>query len=90
MSKNILDLSNIESKDLIHELYERGYYTDLLYSIQDVDMRLENINEDRDEDKKIVLSEGQKKEILDESFSLEWYCEQMNNDLEEKILTYEN
>ena len=91
MSKNILDLSNIESKDLIHELYERGYYTDLLYSIQDVDMQLENINEDRDEDNQIVLSEEQKKEVLDESFNLDWYCEHMNNDLEELILNrYDN
>jgi len=90
MSKNFLDLSNIESKDLIHELYERGYYTDLLYSISDVDMQLDNINEDRDKDNQIVLSQEQKKEILDESFSLDWYCEQMNNDLEERILTYTN
>jgi hypothetical protein len=88
MSKNILDLSNIETNDLIHELYERGYYTDLLYSVSDVDMQLDDINEDRDEDKKIVLSEEQKKEILDESFSLDWYCEQMNNDLQNKILNY--
>ena len=88
MSKNILDLSNIESKDLIHELYERGYYTDLLFCVQDVEMQLENINEDRDEDKQIVLSDEQKKEFLDESFDTSWYNERMNEDIIITILKY--
>ena len=88
MSKNILDLSNIETKDLIHELQERGYYTDLLYCLEDVDMQLENINEDRDEESQIVLSKEQKLEILDTSFNLDWYCEHMNEDLENQILNY--
>lgn len=88
MSKNILDLSNIESKDLIHELYERGYYTDLLFCVQDVEMQLENINEDRDEDKQIVLSDEQKKEVLDESFDISWYNERMNEDIINTILKY--
>jgi hypothetical protein len=88
MSKNILDLSNIESKDLIHELYERGYYTDLLFCVQDVEMQLENINEDRDEDKQIVLSDEQKKEVLDESFDTSWYNERMNEDIIITILKY--
>ena len=88
MSKNILDLSNIESKDLIHELYERGYYTDLLFCVQDVEMQLENINEDRDEDKQIVLSDEQKKEVLDESFDTSWYNELINEDIIITILKY--
>jgi hypothetical protein len=86
MSNNILNLSSVETKDLVHELYERGYYTDLFYSVHDVDRQLDYINEDRDEDNQIVLSEEQKKEILDESFSLDSYCEQMNNDIQETIL----
>lgn len=84
---NILDLSNIESKDLINELETRGYFTDLLYSIYDVDLQLDAINEDREE--KIVLSQEQKIEILKQSFSLDFYSEQMNNDIEEQILNYE-
>ena len=89
MGKNILDLSNIETKDLIHELYERGYYTELLFCVEDVELQLEDINQDRDEDNKIVLSEEQKKEVLDESFNAGWYNEQMNNDIINKILNYE-
>lgn len=84
---NILDLSNIESKDLINELETRGYFTDLLYSIYDVDLQLDAINEDREE--KIILSQEQKIEILKQSFSLDFYSEQMNNDIEEQILNYE-
>ena len=88
MSKNILDLSNIESKDLIHELYERGYFTDLLFCVEDVNLQLDDINEDRDEDNKIVLSEEQKKEVLDESFNVGWYNERMNDDIINTILNY--
>jgi hypothetical protein len=86
MGKNILDLSNIESKDLINELNTRGYFTDLLYSVFDVDLQLDTINEDREE--KIILSQEQKIEVLKESFSLDYYTEQMNNDIEERILNY--
>jgi hypothetical protein len=88
MGKNILDLSNIESKDLIHELYERGYFTDLLFCVEDVKIQLDDINEDRDEDNKIVLSEEQKKEVLDESFNIGWYNERMNDDIINTILKY--
>ena len=89
MGNNIVDLSNIESKDLIHELYERGYYTDLLFCVEDVEMQLDDINEGRDEDNKIVLSEEQKKEVLDESFNVGWYNERMNEDITNTILNYE-
>ena len=51
-------------------------------------MQLENINEDRDEESQIVLSKEQKLEILDTSFNLDWYCEHMNEDLENQILNY--
>lgn len=89
MSKNILDLGNIETIDLIDELKSRGYHTDLLFCVEDVEMQLDDINEDRDDDNKIVLSEEQKKEVLDESFNAGWYNEQMNNDIINKILNYE-
>ena len=88
MGNNIVDLSNIESKDLIHELYERGYYTDLLFCVEDVEIQLSDINEGRDEDNKIVLTEEQKKEVLDESFNVGWYNERMNDDIINTILNY--
>jgi hypothetical protein len=86
MSK--IDLSKVESSDLIHELYERGYFTDLLFCVEDVNIQLDDINEGRDEDNKIVLSEEQKKEVLDESFNVGWYNERMNDDIINTILNY--
>ncbi len=90
MSKNILDLSNIETNDLMDELNRRGWKTELLFGLSDVDMQLESINESRDEDSQITLSDDNKGEILDQIFdSVGYYIEQINNDIEDKILNYE-
>jgi hypothetical protein len=90
MSKNILDLSNIETNDLMDELNRRGWKTELLFGLSDIDMQLESINEDRDEDSQITLSDDNKGEILDQIFdSVGYYIEQINNDIEDKILNYE-
>ena len=90
MSKNILDLSNIETNDLMDELNRRGWKTELLFGLSDVDMQLESINEGRDEDSQITLSDDNKGEILDQIFdSVGYYIEQINNDIEGKILNYE-
>ncbi len=90
MGKNILDLSNVETNDLMDELNRRGWKTELLFGLSDIDMRLESINEDRDEDKQITLSDDNKGEILDQVFdSVGYYIEQINNDIEDKILNYE-
>jgi hypothetical protein len=90
MSKNILDLSNIETNDLMDELNRRGWKTELLFGLSDVDMQLESINEGRDEDSQITLSDDNKGEILDQIFdSVGYYIEQINNDIEDKILNYE-
>jgi len=90
MSKNILDLLNIETNDLMDELNRRGWKTELLFGLSDVDMQLESINEGRDEDSQITLSDDNKGEILDQIFdSVGYYIEQINNDIEDKILNYE-
>jgi hypothetical protein len=90
MSKNILDLSNIETNDLMDELNRRGWKTELLFGLSDVDMQLESINEGRDEESQITLSDDNKGEILDQIFdSVGYYIEQINNDIEDKILNYE-
>ena len=62
MSKNILDLSNIETNDLMDELNRRGWKTELLFGLSDVDMQLESINEGRDEESQITLSDDNKGE----------------------------
>jgi len=89
MSKNILDLSNIETNDLMDELNRRGWKTELLFGLSDVDMQLESINEGRDEESQITLSDDNKGEILDQIFdSVGYYIEQINNEIEDKILNY--
>jgi hypothetical protein len=87
-TKNIVDLSNLDSWDLIKELNKRGYYTQLIFSPGDVDMRLHSINGDRDEEDGniIVLSQEEKMDILQDCFNTDWYCERMNESLEEYIL----
>jgi hypothetical protein len=90
MSKNILDLSNIETNDLMDELNRRGWKTELLFGLSDVDLQLESINEGRDEDSQITLSDDNKGEILDEVFdNVGYYIEQININIEDKILNYE-
>ena len=90
MSENIVDLSNLETRDLINELKLRGYYTDLIFGINDVKYHLESINSDREEvdGNIIVLEEDDMKDILDNCFNTDWYCERMNESLEEHILDY--
>jgi len=87
-TKNIVDLSNLDSWDLIKELNKRGYYTQLVYSPSDVDMQLASINGNRDEEDGniIVLSQEDKEAILEDCFNTDWYCERMNENLEEHIL----
>ena len=90
MSENIVDLSNLETRDLVKELKLRGYYTDLIFGINDVKYHLESINSDREEvdGNIIVLEEDDMKDILDNCFNTDWYCERMNESLEEHILDY--
>ena len=90
MGKNILDLSNIETNDLMDELNKRGWKTELLFGLSDIDLQLESINDDRDEDNQIKLTDDNKGEILDEVFgNMDYFIEQINNDIEDRILGYE-
>lgn len=87
-TKNILDLSNIDSWDLMKELKSRGYYTDLIFGPYDVESTLESLNDNRDEDDEniIVLSEEDKVDILDSCFNTDWFVERMNESMDEYIL----
>ena len=87
-TKNILDLSNIDSWDLMKELKSRGYYTDLIFGPYDVESTLESLNDNRDEDDEniIVLSEEDKVDILDSCFNTDWFVERMNESMDDYIL----
>jgi hypothetical protein len=88
-----LDLSKVDSWDLVKELNSRGYYTKLIFSPSDVEMQLDSINSNRDEEDGniIVLTNEEKEEILDGCFNTDWHCERMNESIEEYILdNYDN
>ena len=87
-TKNIIDLSNVDSWDLMKELKSRGYYTDLIFGVSDVDTQLESINDGRDEDNQIVLTEDEKMDVLDSCFNTDWYCQRMNEDIEQELLDH--
>ncbi len=88
MSKNIVDLSNLDTWDLITELQNRGWNTELLWCRDDVQKQLDDINEERSEDKKITLTDEDKDEILDD-LSYEYHCERINEEIYHKIFNYE-
>lgn len=83
-----VNLSEVDSHDLMQELKSRGYYTDLIFGISDVDMQLESLNDNRDEADQIVLEESEKMDILDSCFNTDWYCERMNDDISDEILNH--
>lgn len=61
-----IDLSKVKTNDLISELRSRGVNVNLLWSVDDVDLNLERINEDRDDDQQIVLDDFEKQQIIDD------------------------
>jgi hypothetical protein len=88
-----LDLSKVDSWDMVKELNSRGYYTKLIFTPFDVESTLESLNNNRDEDDEniIVLTDEDKGDILNSCFNTDWYCERMNEDMDEYILdNYDN
>ena len=87
-TKNIVDLSNLDSWDLVKELNNRGYYTKLIFSPLDVESCLESINSDREEVDQIVFTKWDMSEVLDNCFNTDYYCQRMNEDIDQHILDY--
>ena len=87
-TKNIIDLSNVDSWDLMRELKSRGYYTELIFGVSDVDLQLESINDGRDDENQIVLTQEDKMDIIENCFNSDWYCERMNDDISYEIINH--
>ncbi len=89
-SNNIVDLSNLEDGDLINELEKRGYKTQLLFDLSDVDIQLKKINDEREDE--IVLTELDKRNVLDLVFqNIEKETDSINDSIEETIIDeYDN
>ena len=62
------DLSNVSSTELIKELENRGFWTSFMYDTSDVQIAVNFINQYRNPDEHIVLSEDDKLEIINNCF----------------------
>jgi hypothetical protein len=93
MNKSFADLSNLGTQDLIQELQNRGYDTQLLFSREDVQDQLDSINENREglglEDTKIELSEQNMDDILDDVLGSSMLIEMISEKISNKIYDYE-
>jgi hypothetical protein len=78
-------IENIPTDRLLHELQKRGFNTELLFGIPDLEMNLKTINESVN--KKINLSKNQMNHII-ELIDTEHYMAQINEDIQHFILNY--
>lgn len=81
-----MDFDNVTDGELINELEARGYITDLLFSLEDVKMQLDSINEDREEEglEPFTMTEDQMDEAL-VSVSTDWFVEVFNERLSDEV-----
>lgn len=92
MSNNIVDLGNLDTQDLIQELRNRGFVTQLLYGREDVQMKLDDINENRielAEDNQIELSDNDMDDILNYVMDDDSIGQIVNEGIESRILAYD-
>ena len=87
--KTIIDLSNVNTAILVDELNSRGYVTDLLYSVDDVNMWIDDINNNRYDAENIELTEDDKRYVLESVFrNMDYFMEKINDKIIEFI--YDN
>ena len=92
MNKSFADLSNLDTQDLIQELRIRGFVTQLLYGREDVQMRLDDINENRielAEDNQIELSDNDMDDILNYVMDDDSISQLVYEGIENRILAYD-
>ena len=92
MSKSFADLSNLDTQDLIQDLRNRGFVTQLLFGREDVQMKLDDINENRielDEDNQIKLSDNDMDDILNYVMDDDSIGQIVNEGIESRILAYD-
>ncbi len=92
MNKSFADLRNIGTQDIIQELRNRGFVTQLLYGREDVQMRLDDINENRielAEDNQIELSDNDIDDILNYVMDDDSISQLVYEGIENRILAYD-
>ena len=86
-SGNIVDLSNLDTRDLIEELENRGYKTGLLFCRADVDHHLKSLNEDYP-GLWLKLTDEDKDDILEGDIPTNWCCERINESLYDGVFNF--
>lgn len=83
-------LEKVNTMDMIRELRKRGYCTELMFSVCDVDTQLDELNEDRDEADQIEMSKADKQLVLDMAVAdnSDYICNLIDNSIKDKILNY--
>jgi hypothetical protein len=85
-------MEKIETFELIQELKKRGYNTDLLFSVYDVESILDEVNDDRADDEQIVIEADQFKAILKRAIdsNIDNVTSIINEKIERIVNYYEN
>ena len=86
-SGNIVDLSNLDTRDLIEELQNRGYMTGLLFCREDVDLQLESLT-DGYPGLKLTLSDEDRDNILEGDLPIDWTCERINESIYDGVYNF--
>jgi len=78
------NLKEITTSELILELKSRGFTTDLLFCLEDVDRQIKNVNDDVDDDEKLELDDLEKLDILD-TLSFDYFISRINEEIFDKV-----
>ena len=82
-------IKELSDNSLINELKSRGYQTELLFNLTDVDRQIGIMNGDIDEDdakSPVILEDYEKENILDAVFeNVDYYISRINSDIQDKI-----
>ena len=84
-SGNIVDLGNLDTRDLIEELENRGYMTGLLFCREDVDLQLKSLN-DGYIGLNLTMTDDEKDEILEGDLPIDWTCERINESIYDGLM----
>lgn len=79
-SGNIVDLGNLDTRDLIEELQRRGFNTELLFCREDVETQLDSLREGYP-GLELTMTDEDKDNILDGDIPTNWVCERINESL---------
>lgn len=82
------NLKDIDTYELIKELRGRGYTTDLLFCLEDVDRQIESVNDGLEDGvDKLDMDEYEKQDILDNLY-FEYYIQRINEEIFDKVFDF--